>query len=72
MSDDRPWYDDLDAEEYARLFPRGKADVDAWIERDAWREQHEGMPRTCEDPGALEDLARIILGANAGPGGTAR
>lgn len=62
MSEDRPWYEDLDPEEYADLFPRGKADVAAWVERDAWREQHEGMPRTCEDPVVLEGLARSILG----------
>lgn len=61
--EEKPWYEDLDPDEYARMFPRGQADVDAWIERDAWREQHQGMPRTCDDPGVLEDLARIILGS---------
>jgi hypothetical protein len=62
------WYDDLSPEEYAELFPRGQADVDAFIARQAWREQNQGFPRTCEDPEALEDLARIILGASAGTG----
>jgi hypothetical protein len=69
VTTDRPWYEDLDPEEYAELFPRGQADVDAWVERDTWREQHQGMPRTCEDPGTLENLARVILGANAGTAG---
>lgn len=66
VPDEKPWYEELDAEEYADLFPRGQADVDAWIERDAWREQHQGMPRTCEDAGTLEGLARLILSTSTG------
>jgi hypothetical protein len=66
---DKPWYDDLSPEEYAELFPRGKADVEAFLARQAWREQN-GFPTTCEDPGALMDLARIILGAGTAGGGS--
>ena len=66
VPDERPWYEDLDPEEYAELFPRGQADIDAWVKRQTWREQNQDFPRTCDDPGALMDLARIILGANAG------
>jgi hypothetical protein len=60
------WYDELDPAEYADLFPRGQADVDAFLARQAWREKHQQFPRKCEDAPALMDMARIILGAGAG------
>jgi hypothetical protein len=58
---ERPWYEELDPEEYEELFPGGKDDVDAFLARQAWREEHQGLPRTCEDAAVLADLARIIL-----------
>jgi hypothetical protein len=66
VTDQRNWWEDLDPAEYALLFPRGQRDVDAFLERQRWREQHQNFPAKCEDAPALMDMARIILGASAG------
>jgi hypothetical protein len=59
MSETTPWYERLTPEQSEWLFPRGQADIEAFLATIAEGEKH-GIPAKCDDPETLLRIARIF------------